>query len=261
MVSERLKNQTENVEHRTNVMCSDHSPIVMECRVNSYLRTLTKGEKNQDAADNQEDSVTRINVPARTTKVVKINLLPTALRKGYLPRIATKDGIYIGEGVVTNKENACNLMVINTLEKNEMVEIRPQEIHPFEHYTPFEESAESETEEAAITDPEKHLETLKNLIQQDHLSEEEKESVHQLLRCYYKMFLLPGDKLGHTNLVHHKIPLKDNTLIHSKQYRHAPVHCEVIQEGIKKKLKDNIIEPSSSPMSSPIIIVSKKSDS
>ena len=72
---------------------------------------------------------------------------------------------------------------------------------------------------------------------------------------------MPGDKLGHTNLVEHAIPLKDETLIHSKQYRHAPIHREVIKEDIEKKLRDNIIEPSASPMSSPIIIVPKKSDS
>ena len=172
-------------------------------------------------------------MPERTRKVVKINLLSTALCEGYLLWIAAKDGIYMGEGVVTNVEKTCNL-VINSLEKDEMVEIRPLKIHPFEYYTPFEESAESETEEAAIIDPEKRFESLEKLSQQDHLSAKKKESVHQLLRRYHDTFLLPGVKLGHTDLAQHEIPPKQNTLIHSKQYRHASIHREVIKKILRK---------------------------
>ena len=81
-----------------------------------------------------------------------------------------------------------------------------------------------------------------------------------LLEKYRDIFLLPGDKLGFTTVVQHEIPLKDDTLIHSKQYRHAPIHREVIRKDIEKKLKDNIIEPLNSPMSSPVIIVPKRND-
>ena len=167
----------------------------------------------------------------------------------------------MGEGVVTNKDNTCHLMLINTTERDKTVEISPQEIHPFEYYTPFEHSSESEQECAQLTDVEKRVAALDKLIEQDHLTAEERESVRKLLQSYHETFLLPGDKLGHTNMVQHSIPLKDETLIHAKQYRHAPIHREIINEDIEKKLKDNIIEPSSSPMSAPILIVPKKNDS
>ena len=52
-------------------------------------------------------------------------------------------------------------------------------------------------------------------------------------------------------MVQHSIPLEDKTLILAKQYRHAPIHREITKEDIAKKLKDNIIEPSSSPLSAP----------
>ena len=55
--------------------------------------------------------------------------------------------------------------------------------------------------------------------------------------------------------------MKDDTLIYAKQHRHTPLHREIIQKDIEKKLKDGIIEPSTSPMSAPIIIVPKKNDS
>ena len=167
----------------------------------------------------------------------------------------------MGEGVVTNESNTCRIYIINTSEQDELLEINPQQIHPFDHLGPqVETELESEAEEEQITDSSERTKVLQTLIQQDHLNDEEKIYVTKLLEEYNDIFLLPGDTLGHTTAIQHEIPLKDNTLIHSKQYRHAPIHREVIKKDIEKTLKDNIIEPSSSPMSSLVIIVPKRND-
>ena len=119
---------------------------------------------------------------------------------------------------------------------------------------------DNEEDQRPIEDVQGRIELLKTLISQDHLNKEERDCVNVLLEEYHDIFLQPGDKLGFTTVVQHEIPLKDDTLIHSKQYRHAPIHREVIRKYIEKKLKDNIIEPSNRPMSSPVIIVPKRND-
>ena len=81
----------------------------------------------------------------------------------------------------------------------------------------------------------KRIKLLKTLIPQDHLNKEQRDCDNVLLDEYHEIFLLPGDKLGLTAVVQYEIPLKDDTLIHSKQYRHARIHREVIRKDIKLK--------------------------
>ena len=135
--------------------------------------------------ERSEKGVTVVKVPARKKKVVTIKVIATSLQEGYLPRIAAKEGIYMGEGIVSNNDNTCDVMVINSTEKDELIEIKPQEIHPFEYYTPFEDSAESEVEQVPLKDAEQRFNKLQELIQQDHLNKEEKESISKILWKYH----------------------------------------------------------------------------
>ena len=152
IASQRLQNHILKVEHRTDIGGSDHCPIVMESSLATYLEATKTNDVTPVTTRNTlmqkecEKEVTVINVPARTKRVAKINVIATSLHKGYLPRIPAKEEIYIGEGIVSNNANTCDVMVINSTEKDELIVIKPQEIHPFEYYTPFEDSAESEVE-------------------------------------------------------------------------------------------------------------------
>ncbi|CAG5093272.1 Similar to POL: Retrovirus-related Pol polyprotein from transposon 412 (Drosophila melanogaster) [Cotesia congregata] len=80
-----------------------------------------------------DDEPTTFIVKARTRACVNLKLKPTNLITGYLPRIRTEhEHIYMGENLVTNFDNTCNVFVINSYEEDMKIQIPPQEIFPFE---------------------------------------------------------------------------------------------------------------------------------
>ena len=62
------------------------------------------------------------------------------------------------------------------------------------------------------------------LIDFSDLNDKERGSLFHVLLDYSKQLYLPSDKLGSTNIVTHKIITTDNKPIHTKQYRHSPIH-------------------------------------
>lgn len=93
------------------------------------------------------------------------------------------------------------------------------------------------------------------------LNEDEKESLIKIFNEFPNQFYLPGDKLGPTNVLKHKIIKTDKKPIFVKQYRYPPMHKNKITKQINELSETGIIKPSVSPFNSPLRIVPKKSDS
>ena len=160
------------MEHETDVRGSDHCPILItldldhihnQAKVAKFLAIreqfnnntslvesyglenfFQETTSNPDAARNLDPNSMTLNVDkpptvhtmlkARSRTVLQINLLPSTLREGYLPRIETEiDGVYMGEGIVTNTINTCKIMAINTCENDVSVSIAPCEIYDFDY--------------------------------------------------------------------------------------------------------------------------------
>ena len=94
----------------------------------------------------------------------------------------------------------------------------------------------------------------------EHLNDEERQHVAELIETNYDLFHLPGDPLGKTSAVTHKIQTTDDVPIHTKQYRYPPIHREEINKQMKELLESDIVRPSKSPYNSPLWIVPKKAD-
>lgn len=90
------------------------------------------------------------------------------------------------------------------------------------------------------------------MLRLDHLNEEEKANVIRLVTNYAERFQLPGEPLGATNVLKHRIPTTNDQPINVKQYRYPPVHKEEIQQQVGELLEKDVIEPSSSPYNSPL---------
>ena len=67
-------------------------------------------------------------------------------------------------------------------------------------------------------------------------------------------------KLGQTNLIEYKINLSDNKVIRLPPYKLSPPKMEVMRNQINKLLEQGVIEPSTSPYSSPAFLVPKGHD-
>lgn len=89
----------------------------------------------------------------------------------------------------------------------------------------------------------------------DSLSE---ETQREVLACMLSRELAKFDKVsGRTHVVEHTIKLKDETPIKQRYYPRNPKMQEVINEEVDRMLKEGVIEESSSPWSSPVVLVKK----
>lgn len=102
-----------------------------------------------------------------------------------------------------------------------------------------------------------HLRTLMSDVS-DRLSANEKNRLREVLGQYSDVFVGPDGRVGQTDLVRHKIRLRDETPIKIPA-RRLPIHQrEIATEEIDKMLNQGIIEHSESPWAAPIVLVKKK---
>ena len=92
----------------------------------------------------------------------------------------------------------------------------------------------------------------------DELSLVEYEKVRKFLYSNMDVFALDDTELGCTRLVKHEIDTSDHPPM-KQHFRRVPfVHHEKISQMIDDMLEKGIIQPSSSPWASPIVLVPKK---
>jgi len=92
-----------------------------------------------------------------------------------------------------------------------------------------------------------------------HLTGEERKKAEKLLIAYEDIFSHHAHDVGSTNVVEHSIPLVPGTQpIHQRPYRTTYHEREEMEKHVEAMLEADIVEPSTSPWSSPAILVSKK---
>ena len=91
-----------------------------------------------------------------------------------------------------------------------------------------------------------------------NLTEEQKVQLQSLLSEYRDIFALTPEELGRTGLVRHRIDTGDHPPLRQRPYRVAEHQRGIIEEHITDMLNRGIIQPSTCPWASPIILVKKK---
>lgn len=90
------------------------------------------------------------------------------------------------------------------------------------------------------------------------LSGPELTQVESLLKENREVFATSGSPLGHTDWVQHEIKTTSDQPI-KQRVRRTPFHLkEEADQEVKKMLSTGVIEPSSSPWASPVVLVRKK---
>jgi len=90
------------------------------------------------------------------------------------------------------------------------------------------------------------------------LTKQQQLQLDQLLEEYQDVIAKDDDPPGHTNVVKHNIVTDDTLPIKQRPYRLSPTEHEYVEQEINHMMEQEIIQPSSSPWSSPIVLVKKK---
>ena len=99
-------------------------------------------------------------------------------------------------------------------------------------------------------------------IKLDHLTDHHKKELESLLLKYEQpLFARDNKDLGYTDLVELKIDTGNAQPIKQKPYRTEYSNRPMVEKEVKDMLESGVIRPSSSPWSSPIVMVKKKDGS
>ena len=98
-------------------------------------------------------------------------------------------------------------------------------------------------------------------LSQCDLSPEEKAALAELLSKYADIFFRQGDQLGYTDWARHKVNLDDSTPVASHFRRLPPSQYQEVKEHIQGLIEQGIIQKSSSPYASPVVVCRKKNGS
>lgn len=94
-----------------------------------------------------------------------------------------------------------------------------------------------------------------------NLSRPEREALHKLLTEFEDIFSRGAHDIGRTNLAKHKIDTGDSRPIKQAMRRVPFQRYKEVENLVKDMIKQDVIEPSSSPWASPIVLVKKKDGS
>lgn len=87
------------------------------------------------------------------------------------------------------------------------------------------------------------------------------EALLKLLTKHQASFDMNTSSLGQTSVASHHIDTNGQTIVRHHPYRVSLAERKIIEENVTDMLKRNIIRPSASSWSSPVVLVSKKDGS
>lgn len=90
------------------------------------------------------------------------------------------------------------------------------------------------------------------------LPEAQKKQIHALIKDFSDCFST-SSKVRRTSVAKHRIITEDATRpVCQHPYRVSPKEREIIKKQVEEMLSDDVIQPSSSPWASPVVLVKKK---
>lgn len=93
------------------------------------------------------------------------------------------------------------------------------------------------------------------------LTAPQREALLKLLTKHQASFDTNTSSLGQTSIASHRIDTDGQTIVRRRPYRVSPAERKLIEENVADMLKRNIIRPSASSWSSPVVLVQKKDGS
>ena len=202
-----------------------------------------------------------ICLPARAKTLVEIPLKESNLIEGYIRKIDAGPGIFIGETVVTRNCGTARCFATNCTTSDVQLTLAPVDL---EECTVVPARARTGTHPPNSGDGQKErakrFASLLKVLKLDYLDEKEKLNLFETIGDYLYQFHLPGDKLGATTIISHKIVTTDDKPVFNKNYRYPHVFRNEVGKQVNELLLSGIVQSSNSPYNSPLWIVPKKPD-
>lgn len=162
--------------------------------------------------------------------------------------------------IVTIKQNRVCLPLLNFAFHTQVLPegitvatLTPLEASEISAFASARDSRKQHSSDPVPPAPEK----LVSMISPD-LSEDQASKLCSLLSSFADVFDLGDKPLGRSTTVTHRIDTGDARPIHRRPYRVSHAERGIIQNEVEKMLAKDVIEPSSSPWASPVVLVKKK---
>lgn len=220
-------------------------------------RAIINSEKNtlnfSDASIKMQRhklSTSQHEIQAHSTSFEKISVSTSNADFLIEEDIEIQPNVFINAGIYTSKANDALVAISNYTKDNVSISCHEMQTEPFNFHPASETRAQATVRKNFL------FEKLKT----DHLNEEEKNSLYNVVQNNQNCFFLEGDPLTFTSAIKHRIETTDEIPVHAKTYRYPHCHEKEIAKQIEKMLQQNVIRHSNSPWSSPIWVVPKKLD-
>ena len=249
------------------------------------LQFLRANNKPLRTGTESKESVTRvrlvrtISVPSQASKIVKAEI-ESINRKGedcifeLDLNVVASSGLSIPETVLTIGKKGRVYIPLQNMQDTRVKLCRGAElgvIEPFVATSPSDHatcmSEESQLVESSCAkvmvdkkfDDERNRKLLGALkLNHGDLTNKQFNSLKTLILGASDVFALDNSELGGTNLVKHTIDTGDSQPIKQQPYRTPMIYREQMAEMIEDMQAQGIVQPSSSPWASPVVLVPKK---
>lgn len=162
-------------------------------------------------------------------------------------------GVFIGNTISKPENGMVKVSVLNTNEKNIELGVEVENIK----YMPLSEF--DIVDDRELTRLDGGTNEIEGMIDLSLCNNEERKSILAICKEFGNIFYMPGEVLGCTNNVKHRIQVGTGQApINVKPYRLPQTHKLEVDKQIREMLKDRIIQPSDSPWNAPLLLVPKK---
>lgn len=192
-----------------------------------------------------------IIIPARSEIIHKITI-ENVTNDCLVQAQEIQPGIFCGNTIIS--KDSPYIKILNTTESNVPISktFNPS-IEPLDNYYIFKSSKGNKHDKTRI-------QSILNKINSTNTPNYVQEQLKNLISEYSDIFCINEDHITTNNFYKQTINLKDNIPTYIPNYKQIHSQTDEINDQIDKMLENDIIEQSTSPYNSPILLVPKKSD-
>lgn len=191
-----------------------------------------------------------VTLPARSEVIKKITVT-TENNYIFVPNQEVSRGVYVCKTIIS--KNSPIVRVLNTNSDNVMIKNVKIITENLEDYDIYVVEPQKENQRTG-----KVLEVLRKNFPK-FLKHNVREKLENLCNEFSDIFALESEDITANNFYEQKLQLTDNIPVYTKNYRIPNSQKHEIKKHVQKLIDSNIVEPSTSPYNSPILLVPKKS--